>query len=71
MLTWSVVGVFFHFDFAPMVVIYTQTQRSLLHFLTSVCAIIGGVFTVAGLIDSLIFHADIKIREKFQSGKLS
>uniref|UniRef100_A0A3B4ZBT3 Endoplasmic reticulum-Golgi intermediate compartment protein n=1 Tax=Stegastes partitus TaxID=144197 RepID=A0A3B4ZBT3_9TELE len=45
--------------------------RSFTHFLTGVCAIIGGVFTVAGLIDSLIYHSARAIQKKIELGKAS
>jgi hypothetical protein len=31
--------------------------RSLGHFLTNVCAMVGGVYTVAGILDSIIHRA--------------
>lgn len=63
-------GVFFIYEFAPMMVKYTEVRRSFLHFLTSVFAIIGGVFTVAGIVDALVYHSVNLIREKMQIGKL-
>lgn len=48
-------GVFFMFEISPILVQLKETKRSFMHFLTGVCAIIGGIFTVAGMIDSLIF----------------
>jgi len=63
-------GVFIIYEFAPMMVKRTEQSRSFLHFLTSVCAIIGGVFTVAGIVDSLLYHSMNAIR-KFELGKTS
>lgn len=40
----------------PLQVQYREEYKSFTHFLTSVCAIVGGVFTVSGLIDSFIYH---------------
>ncbi|PNJ57588.1 ERGIC3 isoform 17, partial [Pongo abelii] len=48
-------GVFVLYELSPMMVKLTEKHRSFTHFLTGVCAIIGGMFTVAGLIDSLIY----------------
>jgi hypothetical protein len=45
-------------------------QNSFLHFLTNVCAIVGGVFTVSGLVDSFVYHGDKLIRKKMEMGKL-
>ena len=33
------------YDLSPMMVQITEHRRSFLHFLTGVCAIVGGVFT--------------------------
>jgi len=35
---------------------FTERRQSLLQFVTSVCAIVGGVFTVSGLVDALVFQ---------------
>lgn len=56
-------GVFVMFDLSPIVVQLTESRRSFLHFLTSVCAIIGGIFTVAGMVDSIIHHSIRKWRK--------
>ena len=60
-------GIYFIYEFAPMMVKYTEHNRPFLQFLTSVCAIIGGVFSVASLVDSLIY---LSLR-KIQQSKLS
>jgi hypothetical protein len=57
-------GVFFNYEISPMLVIHTETRQSLAHFLTDTCAIVGGVLTVAGVIDSLLHGA----RERLQKG---
>ncbi|PIO28255.1 Endoplasmic reticulum-Golgi intermediate compartment protein 3 [Aquarana catesbeiana] len=62
-------GVFVLYELSPMMVKLTEKHRSLTHFLTGVCAIIGGVFTVAGLIDSLIYHSTRAIQKKIELGK--
>uniref|UniRef100_A0A3P9ADG5 Endoplasmic reticulum-Golgi intermediate compartment protein n=1 Tax=Esox lucius TaxID=8010 RepID=A0A3P9ADG5_ESOLU len=38
-------GVFVLYELSPMMVKFTEKQRSFTHFLTGVCAIVGGVFT--------------------------
>ncbi|KAH9308015.1 hypothetical protein KI387_035926, partial [Taxus chinensis] len=35
----------FHFELSPMQVLVTENKKSFSHFITNVCAIIGGVFT--------------------------
>jgi thiol-disulfide isomerase/thioredoxin len=46
----------FSYDLSPMHVTVSEKSVALYHFLTSVCAIIGGVFTVLGLMDSAVYH---------------
>lgn len=46
-----------------------EQHRSFLHFLTNVCAIVGGVFTVAGILDSTVYHGHRLIRKKKELGK--
>ncbi|TYI47379.1 hypothetical protein E1A91_D13G169300v1 [Gossypium mustelinum] len=58
----------FHFELSPMQVLVTEDSKSFSHFLTNVCAIIGGVFTVAGILDS-IFHNTIRLMKKVEIGK--
>jgi len=62
-------GVFFFYDLSPIMVRFTEHRRSLSHFLTQLCAIIGGVFTVAGMIDRAIFFGIKHIEHKLQIGK--
>nr|XP_022913678.1 endoplasmic reticulum-Golgi intermediate compartment protein 3 [Onthophagus taurus] len=62
-------GAFFQYELSPLMVKFTETERSLGHFLTNVCAIIGGVYTVAGLIDSFLYHSVKLIKRKIELGK--
>ncbi|XP_057308696.1 endoplasmic reticulum-Golgi intermediate compartment protein 3-like isoform X2 [Hydractinia symbiolongicarpus] len=62
-------GFFVLYELSPMLVQYTEKRRSFMHFLTGVCAIIGGVFTVAGLIDSMIYHSAKALKKKIDLGK--
>lgn len=63
-------GVFFFYELSPIKVIVSEEQRSFLHFVTQLCAIIGGVFTVAGLVDRILYSSLIQL-EKAQIGKFS
>ncbi|XP_073041506.1 uncharacterized protein [Primulina huaijiensis] len=69
-LTRSVPGVFFFYDLSPIKVTFTEEHTSFLHFLTHICAIMGGVFTVAGIVDSFIYHGQKALRKKQELGKL-
>jgi len=62
-------GVFFMYDLSPIKIQYTERQKSFGHFLTGVCAIVGGVFTVAGIIDSFLFHGLRAMKKKQELGK--
>ena len=48
-------GVFFIYDISPIMVKFTEKRKTFAYFVTSLCAIVGGVFTVAGIVDSLIY----------------
>ncbi|KAL1328147.1 hypothetical protein HN51_038068 [Arachis hypogaea] len=65
----AVPGVFFFYDISPIKVIFKEQHIPFLHFLTSVCAIIGGVFTVAGIVDSSIYYGQRTIKKKMELGK--
>ncbi|OUC39540.1 hypothetical protein D917_04769 [Trichinella nativa] len=60
----------FRYDFTPITVKYHERRQPLYIFLTSICAIIGGTFTVAGLIDSFFFTAS-QLYKKVELGKIS
>ena len=62
-------GVFFSYELAPVMVKYTEKDKSFGHFATGLCAIIGGVFTVAGLIDKIFYTSSRLLEEKLQLGK--
>lgn len=62
-------GIFFSYELSPLMVKYTEKTKSFGHFATNACAIIGGVFTVAGLIDSLLYHSVRAIQKKIELGK--
>ena len=47
-----------------------KSKQPFTHFLTELCAIIGGVFTVTGLIDATVFHSSQAIKRKMRLGKL-
>ncbi|KAL9253609.1 Endoplasmic reticulum-Golgi intermediate compartment protein 3-like protein [Drosera capensis] len=64
-------GVFFFYDLSPIKVNFTEQHVSFLHFLTNVCAIVGGVFTVSGIIDSFVYHGHRAIKKKIELGKFS
>ncbi|PSC71879.1 Endoplasmic reticulum-Golgi intermediate compartment 3 [Micractinium conductrix] len=64
-------GVFLFYDLSPIKVRFQESCVSFLSFLTSLCAIIGGVFTVSGIIDATVYHGQQAIQKKLDLGKLS
>lgn len=64
-------GIFFNFEISPMTVIYEETRKSFGSFLTGVCAVVGGIFTVASILDSLIWTADTRLKKQDLLAKTS
>ncbi|XP_013181147.1 PREDICTED: endoplasmic reticulum-Golgi intermediate compartment protein 3 [Papilio xuthus] len=62
-------GAFFSYELSPLMVKYTEKERSIGHFATNICAIIGGVFTVAGILDTLLYHSLNAFHNKIVLGK--
>jgi len=48
-------GVFFVYDFSPFMVKREERRESLAELLIGLCAVAGGVFTVASIVDSWVF----------------
>lgn len=63
-------AVWFRYDLTPITVKYVERRAPLYTFITAVCAVVGGAFTVAGIIDSMVFSA-AEIIKKLEIGKLS
>ncbi|KAK2712506.1 endoplasmic reticulum-Golgi intermediate compartment protein 1-like [Artemia franciscana] len=63
-------AIWFKYDLTPITIKYHEKSLPFYAFLTTVCAIVGGTFTVAGIIDSFIFTAS-EIFRKFELGKLN
>ncbi|KAI8978767.1 endoplasmic reticulum-derived transport vesicle ERV46 [Trametes punicea] len=53
--TGGIPGAFFNYEISPLRIVHAETRQSFAHFVTSTCAIVGGVLTVASLIDSALF----------------
>lgn len=56
-------GVFIKYEFAPVKVHIEEYHRSFLQFFTSVCAIVGGVFTVAGILDRVVLTSQQALKK--------
>ncbi|VDM10326.1 unnamed protein product [Wuchereria bancrofti] len=62
-------GFFIQYEFSPLMVKYEERRQSLSTFLVSICAIIGGIFTVASLIDAFIYRSGRIISQKIMLNK--
>ena len=59
------------YDLSPIKVVIVEQRSSFLHFLTNVCAIVGGVFTVSGIVDAVWYTGQKIVRKKMELGKFS
>lgn len=57
-------GVFFMYDISPMLVRVQEKTKSFSNYLATLCVIIGGIFTVAGLVDNLLYKLSTRRRSK-------
>jgi len=64
----GVPGAFFNFEISPILVMHSDTRQSFAHFVTSTCAIVGGVLTVASLIDGILFATTRAIKKSGVTG---
>ncbi|KAF5382591.1 hypothetical protein D9615_002921 [Tricholomella constricta] len=64
----GVPGAFFNFEISPILVVHSDTRQAFAHFVTSTCAIVGGVLTVASLLDGILFATTRAIKKSGASG---
>jgi hypothetical protein len=55
-------AIYFRYDFSPITVKFEERKNSFAHFLVQICAIIGGVFTVLGLVNGVVLAASKKFK---------
>ncbi|KAK9838766.1 hypothetical protein WJX74_002928 [Apatococcus lobatus] len=58
----------FSYTMSPIQIIVTEQKKAFYHFVTTTCAIIGGVFTVAGILDGLLYRG-VSLAKKVELGK--
>lgn len=58
----------FSYHLSPIQIVVREEPKELYKFVTSLCAIVGGVFTVAGILDSIVYQG-VKIAKKIELGK--
>uniref|UniRef100_T1IQS3 Endoplasmic reticulum vesicle transporter C-terminal domain-containing protein n=1 Tax=Strigamia maritima TaxID=126957 RepID=T1IQS3_STRMM len=66
----TIPAIWFRYDLTPITIKYHERRPRIYSFITTVCAIVGGTFTMAGILDSFIFTASEMFR-KAELGKLS
>ena len=59
-----------NYDILPITVQFSTTKVAFYHFVTQLCAIIGGVFTVAGIVASIVDKGMASMMKKQELGKL-
>jgi len=57
-------GIFWKFDISPMLVKLERKEKYFTHFLTRLCAVVGGTWVVLGLLYATILQAFEKLRKK-------
>jgi endoplasmic reticulum-Golgi intermediate compartment protein 3 len=50
----------FNYELSPITVQFNQDSENFFEFIVHICAIVGGVFTVFSIIDSLI-HSSVSL----------
>jgi len=58
------VAIEFRYDLSPISIVVTQESVPFYKFITSACAIIGGVFTVIGFLENIIHHTATALQKK-------
>ena len=58
------------YDILPIVVHLSEKKQAFYHFITQLCAIVGGVFTVAGIVASVMDKGIKAMKVKQELGKL-
>lgn len=52
----AALGLWLNYDFTPFEVKVTKSRKSLWHFLTECCAILGGIFAFTGMLDNFAYQ---------------
>lgn len=55
---------FFRYQLSPITVRFDRERVSFIHFLTYVCAIVGGVYSVAGIVNGMVHRAAVQLQRR-------
>jgi hypothetical protein len=64
-------SLYFRYDLSPITVEYKQYRETFLNFFINICAILGGVFTVTGIIDAIIHKSVVLLLRKAEMNKIA
>ena len=64
-------SLYFRYDLSPITVEYKQYRETFLNFFINICAILGGVFTVTGIIDAIIHQSVVLLLRKAEMNKIA
>uniref|UniRef100_A0A0A9ZCZ7 Endoplasmic reticulum-Golgi intermediate compartment protein 3 n=1 Tax=Lygus hesperus TaxID=30085 RepID=A0A0A9ZCZ7_LYGHE len=64
-------AVILFYELSPIMVHSILHWQPFLHFVTQLCAILGGIFTVAGIVDRLIYGTVQHVQRKVELGKFN
>ena len=64
-------SIYFRYDISPITVEYKQYKETFLNFFINICAILGGVFTVTGIIDAIIHKSVVLLLRKAELNKIT
>lgn len=67
--TGEVPSIYFTYDISPLVIQEKPKIVPMYHFLTNLCAIVGGTVTILGIVESSFFHLSTALIQKIQLGK--
>ena len=62
-------GVFFIYDLSPISVNIREEGRGFVHFITSLLAIVGGVITLASMLDSCLYRVGKRLQRTAMLGE--
>ena len=63
--------IYFKYDISPITVEYKHYKISFMDFFINICAILGGVFTITGIIDAIIHKSVVLLLRKAELNKLA
>eukprot|EP01126_Amoeba_proteus_P067499 TRINITY_DN9981_c0_g1_i2.p1 TRINITY_DN9981_c0_g1~~TRINITY_DN9981_c0_g1_i2.p1 ORF type:complete len:394 (+),score=67.54 TRINITY_DN9981_c0_g1_i2:182-1363(+) len=63
-------GIYILYELSPITVDFLESYKPFMHFLTNLLAILGGVWTVATLVDSSLYGGLQRLERKAELGKL-